>query len=83
MIYFPKLRPCLVNGEKALFHKWIESKYFVEPSPMVGGTIGGQVCNNFALIEYANGSVSVCKPENIVFLDDVFSEYYFGEVEND
>lgn len=76
-----RIRPCLVNGKKALFHKWIESKYFVEPSPLVGGTIGGQICNNFAIVEYSDGSVSVCNPEDIKFLDDVFSEYSFREVE--
>lgn len=74
------IRPCLVNGKKALFHKWIESKYFVEPSLVIGGTIGGQICNNFAIVEYSNGAVSVCNPEDIKFLDDVFSEYYFEEV---
>lgn len=75
-----RLRPCLANGRKALFHKWIESKYVVEPSPLIGGTVGGQVCNNFAIVEYPNGAVSVCNPEDIVFLDDVFSEYNFEEV---
>ena len=83
MIEALRLRPCLANGRKALFHKWIESKYFVEPTLTVGGTIGGQVCNDFAIVEYSDGAVSVCKPEDIRFLDDVFSEYYFGEVGND
>ncbi|MFL8888676.1 hypothetical protein [Helcococcus kunzii] len=76
-----RIRPCLVNGKKALFHKWIESKYFVEPSPMVGGTIGGQICNNFAIVEYDDGSVSVCKPENIVFLDMDMGRYKMSKVD--
>lgn len=81
MIHFPKLRPCLVRGKKALFHQWIESKYFIEPSSLIGEIIGGQICINYAVVEYADGSLSVCKPENIVFLEDVFSEYSFYEVD--
>lgn len=81
MIHFPKLRPCLVRGKKALFHKWIESKYFVEPSLLIGGTIGGQICHNFALIEYPDGWVTICEPKDVKFLDNVFSEYSFDEVD--
>lgn len=48
---------------------------------MVGGTLWGQICNNFDIVEYSDGAVSVCNPENIKFLDEVFSEYSFNEVE--
>lgn len=40
IIVKPELRPCWVNGEKALFHKWIveEKVFLVFDSPIPYGT---------------------------------------------
>ncbi len=36
-----ELRPCLINGKKALFHNWSNKSQIVDPSPFVGGHQGG------------------------------------------
>ena len=63
------MRPCLVNGIKATFHKWMHKAWVVEPSPMIGGHPGGQMETDLAIIEYADGTVSQCSPIEIQFTD--------------
>ena len=36
-----ELRPCKVNGKKALFHTWSNKSKIVDPSPLMGGHNGG------------------------------------------
>lgn len=62
-------RPCLANGKKAFFHKWIDVSSVVPPSPMVGGAPGGTVKQTYALVEYEDGTINRCYPEEIKFLD--------------
>lgn len=50
----PFLRPCLVDGRKALFHKW---------------TYGSLDDNLYGLVEMENGNVLMTKPDYICFLD--------------
>lgn len=68
------LRPCLVNGEKALFHRWVDQAYIVHPSPLKGGHPGGQVWNVFGLVEMENGQVMEVPSCNIQFTDDPCKE---------
>ena len=35
------LRPCKVNGKKALFHTWSNKSQIVPPSALMGGDNGG------------------------------------------
>lgn len=48
------LRPCFVNGEKALFHIWTEVS---DPRSIVG------------IIELMDGSVKTAEPTTIRFVD--------------
>lgn len=75
------LRPCLVNGKKALFHRWDEHAEVIPPSPLVGGTNGGQVRVLFGLIEDENGQVIRVNPTCIRFLDNKIQEYCFDNLE--
>ncbi len=69
----PKLRPCMVDGEKALFHRWEDYATVIEPSPMVGGHPGGQLRETFAIVEMESGQVLEVKPTKVKFEDT--SEY--------
>ncbi len=66
-------RPCLVHMQKenvhALFHMFCMEAYPIEPSPLVGGTPGGQVCTTFALVEFDDGTVHRVGPTQIQFID--------------
>lgn len=68
------LRPCLVSGEKALFHRWVDQAYIVHPSPLKGGHPGGQVWNVYGLVELENGQVMEVPACNIQFVDDPCKE---------
>ena len=37
IIIHQELRPCIVNGQKTLFHRWENKSEIVTPSPMKGG----------------------------------------------
>ena len=65
----PKLRPCKVDGEKALFHRWEDYATVIEPSPMVGGHPGGQLRETFAIVEMESGQVREVKPSKVTFED--------------
>lgn len=65
-----RLRPCLVKSKEknvqAFFHKFFTEAFVVEPSPMASG---GQYSEEFALVEYADGSVHKVYSTQIHFLD--------------
>lgn len=64
-----ELRPCLVDGKRALWHRWIHRQEIIPPSIMQGGHGGGQVSALFALVEYAGGTMEEVYPERVRFLD--------------
>lgn len=74
-----ELRPCIVKNRKALFHKWNEKSHIVEPSPMIGGHVGGVIKHTVAIIEYEDGVVTECYPYEIKFTDNKFVEFYFKD----
>ena len=80
MVCFEEIRPCVVNGARALFHGWAE----MEKPNIEGGKQVGCWKQTVALIEYQNGSVepvapggSRAAPGKVRFLDgaDVFARY--------
>ena len=71
------LRPCLVNGKKHLFHCWGQRMWVAEPSPMVGGSPGGQCSMVLAVVEDEYGNVHEVYPRDVRFLDDQVKEYNF------
>lgn len=63
------LRPCMVDGKKALFHRMYTHNYVIAPSPMLGGPPGGQLSFNLAVVEYENGELGEVPATKIKFLD--------------
>lgn len=73
-------RPCIVNGKKALFHKWNEFAKVVEASPLIGGSPAGQIKYTLGMVEYEDGTVEEVLPRHIKFLDhNLFNEIAFNE----
>ena len=72
----PKLRPCMVKGErKALFHMWSNFSNVIEPSPLKGGHPGGTIAGTLGIVEYEDGTVDKVEPYDICFVDGSFDEY--------
>lgn len=60
-----ELRPCMAEGQKALFHAWIAST-----------SVGNLYATDMqALVERENGNMERCAPENVRFLDRKLYEY--------
>lgn len=74
-----ELRPCKVNGKKALFHTWSNKSQIVDPSPLMGGHNGGVLKYTVGIIEFENGTVEECLPNVIQFLDNKLNNYCFNE----
>ena len=74
-----KLRPCLVNGKKALFHAWSNKSQIVDPSPIMGGHKGGVLEYTVGIIEYEDGQVCECMPSHIKFIDSKMEQYYLKD----
>ena len=73
-----KLRPCLVDGKKSLFHCWCHVSEIVCPSVLQGGHNGGVVATTLGLVENEKGDVRKVYPERITFLDNgIFQDYDF------
>ena len=79
-------RPCVVDGKKALFHKW---EHRAEARG-VGGYLKGQeepktipLAADFAIVELENGQVKEVEPWKIKFLDSkgLFNEIAFPSME--
>lgn len=84
-IEFNTLRPCLImpKKQKGLFHGLFPNSYIVAPSLMIGGHNGGIVADPVAIVEVEGGNLIHVNPIDIKFLDDKFSEYDFGEAEDE
>lgn len=64
-----KLRPCIVNGCKALFHRWADRADTYGASPLVGGRPAGQYWNVFGIVEFEDGRTASIPIGEIRFLD--------------
>jgi hypothetical protein len=71
------LRPCIVKGRKALFHRWSDKGSIIPPSPMIGGHNGGTFTVPIAIIEYDDGAVVECFPSEVKFVDSKIKEFAF------
>lgn len=63
------LRPCTVNGRKALFHLFEQFSKIVPPSPMVGGHSGDVTSEVLAIVEYEDGTVERAYINSLIFTD--------------
>lgn len=73
-------RTCVVKNKNALFHCWQDKAWVVGASPMIGGTPAGQMRMTLGIIEYEDGTIHECYPDEIRFTDGLTSCYAF---END
>lgn len=66
-----ELRPCIVNGRRAVFHRWINIAHPVPPrgSEINENTRYFQYRRTEALVEYEDGMIDRVFPTDIKFLD--------------
>ncbi len=64
-----EVRPCYINGKKALFHLWIKKIDFITKNEFVKG-----------LVEFADGTVEEIEADKIRFCDYRTREFAFREV---
>lgn len=64
-------RPCLVNGRRALFHRWADSARPVVPRGMeeIDPETRYQCWNVHGIVEYEDGTVQRVWPSEIQFID--------------
>lgn len=67
-------RMCVVDGKKALFHRWHEFYNVVGESPMVGGPPAGQVKYTLGTVEFEDGSIEEVAPHKIRFVDGLVKQ---------
>lgn len=61
-----ELRPCYVDGEKALFHLWIKKRDYIMHNEYVNG-----------LVEFIDGTIKEIQANKIFFCDNKIKEYIF------
>lgn len=76
-----ELRPCIINGKKALFHRWTEFNKVVAGGITPIDPPPGQIKYTLGLIEYEDGQVEEVAPHKIKFIDNKIKEYDFKEGE--
>jgi hypothetical protein len=64
-----KLRECEVKKNPAKFHCWSHKSNIIQPSIRVGGHHGGTIRYTVGIIEYEDGTVHECYPDEIRFTD--------------
>lgn len=71
-----ELRPCIVGGVKALFHRWVDDEKRAAKL---------RVPATFALVEYETGDVRLVPLKSVRFLDSLnkFAGIDFGEGKGD
>jgi hypothetical protein len=62
-------RPCVVNGKKAIFHRWHEFCNVIEASPLIGGAPAGQIKYTLGTVEFEDGTIEEVAPHKIKFED--------------
>lgn len=80
MVTTADYRPCIIDGEKAMFHRWEDKSWIVPPSPMVGGHPGGVVRGTYAIVEMEDGTVREVEPLKVQFKTnkELFERHIMG-----
>jgi hypothetical protein len=63
-------RLCEVKGKICYFHGWEHKSRLVDASPMIGGHPGGLVEQHLAIVEYPDGCIHECYPDEVRFCDE-------------
>ena len=77
-------RPCIVNGRRAMFHRWADSARPVAPRGVeeTETTQRYQLHTVFGIVEYEDGTVDRVWPYDIRFIDhSEFDAYAWPEDE--
>ena len=77
-----ELRPCIVWGKNALFHRWSDKSFVRPPSPLKGGHVGGVEACTVGIVELEDGVVCEALPSDIRFIDHPHKNYIFNERED-
>ena len=72
-------RTCLVEGKKALFHRWHEFCDVVGASPLIGGAPAGQIKYTLGTVEFEDGTIEEVAPHKIKFADRLVSRTWAEE----
>lgn len=75
-----ELRPCIVNGQKALFHGWEQKADVIPPSLMRSGHSGGEIRLALGIIEREDGTIHKAYPEEIRFIDMAVNDYFRNHI---
>jgi len=75
----PQYRPCFVKGKKALFHRWEEIAQIRDA--VMTGQMSGQIKQTFGIVEYEDGTIYQCYPNEVRFCDRLIKDYCFAEQE--
>lgn len=70
-------RVCLAKGKKALFHRWAD--YAQIRDAILQGTTAGQLAQTFAIVEYEDGTISECYPNQVQFCDNLHAQFDWPE----
>lgn len=80
----PAPRPCIVEGRRAIWHRWSDSARPKPPRPMAGEEDAPyfQVWNVHAIVEFEDGTVARVWPSAIQFVDGgAFDSFEWPEEE--
>ena len=81
------LRPCKIEGKRALFHRWETWANVVNDGLLVGSHPGGQISYVVGIVEYENGDVTRVSPNVIQFCDGlvekIWEQYYEPDKDGD
>lgn len=69
-----ELRPCIVEGRKALFHSWQRSVDYIPP--LKDKHLGGTTEYIIGIIELENGTIQQVSPDEIRFIDNKVKAYF-------
>lgn len=76
-----ELRPCIVRGKNALFHRWSYKPFVGPTSPFKDGHVVGVVSHTIGIVEFEDGIVYEALPSDIRFIDHPHKNYAFDERE--
>ena len=73
-----ELRPCIVNGQKALFHGWQRTVDYIPP--LKDKHLGGITEFIIGIIERGDGTIHKAYPEEIRFIDMAVNDYFRNHI---
>ncbi len=72
-------RTCIVDGKKALFHRWHEFCQVVEAGIAIGSHPAGQIKYTLGTVEFEDGTIQEVAPHKIQFTDNLVNKTWAEE----